>query len=166
MNPPQVYMCSPSWTLLPPPSPFHPFGSSQCTSLTHPVSCIEPGLALVSEKTLESPLHSKEIKLVNSKGKQLWIFVGRTDTEDEVPIFWPPDAKRWLIGKDPEAGKDWRQKEQGMTEDKMVGWHHWLDGCESEWTPGVGDGRGGLVCCDSWGHKGRTRLSNWIELNW
>ena len=95
---------------------------------------------VVLEKTLESPLHSKEIKLVNSKGKQLWIFVGRTDTEDEVPIFWPPDAKSWLIGKDPEAGKDWRQKEQGMTEDKMVGWHHWLSGHEFEQTLGDSGG--------------------------
>ena len=83
--------------------------------------------AVVLEKTLESPLESKEIKLVNPKGNQSWIFIGRTDAEAEAPILWPPDSKNWLIGKDPDAGKVWRLEEKGMTEDEMVGWHHWLD---------------------------------------
>ena len=107
---------------------------------------------MVLEKTLESPLNCK-ITPVNPKGNQLWIFIGRTDAEGEALILWPPDAKSWLIGKDPDAGQDWRQKEKRVAKDEMVGWHHWLDGRESEWTPGVGDGQGGLVCCDSWGHK-------------
>ena len=81
------------------------------------------------------------------------MFIGRTDAKAEMPILWPPDAKNRLIGKDPVAGKDWRQEEKGMTEDEMTGWHHWLDGRESEWILGVGDGQGGLACCDSWCHK-------------
>ena len=96
---------------------------------------------------------SKEIKPVNLKGNQPWIFIGRTDVEAEALILWPPDVKSWLIGKDPDAGKDWRQKEKGMTEDEMVGWHHGLNGRESEWTPGVGDGQGGLVGCSPWDHE-------------
>ena len=87
---------------------------------------------VVLEKTLESPLDCKEIKPVNPKGNQPWIFIGRTDVEAETPILWPPDSKNWLIGKDPDAGKDWGQEEKGMTEDEMVGWHHWLDGHEFE----------------------------------
>ena len=83
---------------------------------------------VVLEKTLESPLNCKEIKSVNPKGNQSWIFIGRTDAEAETPILWPPDVKNWLIGKDPDAGKDWRQEEKGVTEDEMVGWHHRLDG--------------------------------------
>ena len=82
------------------------------------------------EETLESPLDYKEIQPVNPKGNQSWIFIGRTDTEAETPILWPPDVKNWLIGKDPDAGKDWRQEDKGMSEDEMVGWHHWLDGHE------------------------------------
>ena len=105
------------------------------------------------EKTLENPLDCKEIKPVNPKGNQFWIFIGRTDAEAEALIFWPPDAKKWLIGKDPNAGRDWRQEEKGTTEDEMAGWQHWLDGRESGCTPGVGDGQGGLVCCSPWGHK-------------
>ena len=105
---------------------------------------------VVLEKTQESLLDCKEIQPVSPKGNQSWIFIG--STEAEAPILWPPDAKNWLIGKDPDAGKDWRQ-EKGSTEDKMVGWHHRLNGHESEWTPGVGDGQGGLACCDSWGPK-------------
>ena len=84
------------------------------------------------EKTLESPLDCKEIKLVNPKGKQSWIFIGKTDAETEAPVLWPPDMKNWLIGKDPDAGKDWRQEEKGTTEAEMVGWHHWLNGHEFE----------------------------------
>ena len=93
-------------------------------------------------RRLESPLDCKEIQPVNPKGSQSWIFIGRTDAE--VPILWPPDAKKWLTGKDPDAGKYWRQEEKGMTEDEMVGWHHWLDGHEFEQALGVGDGR--MVC--------------------
>ena len=104
---------------------------------------------VVLEKTLEGPLDCKEIQPVHPKGNQSWIFIGRTD----APILWPPDAKNWLIGKDPDAGKDWRGEEKGTTEDEMVGWHHRLDGHEFEWTPGDGDGQGGLACCDSWGRK-------------
>ena len=83
----------------------------------------------------------------------LLIIIGRTDAEAEAPILWPSDVKNWLNGKDPDAGKDWRQEEKGTTEDEMAGWHHWLDGLEFEWTPGGGDGQGGLACCDSWGRK-------------
>ena len=108
---------------------------------------------VVLEKTLESPLDCKEIQPVHPKWDQSWMFIGRTDAEAETPILWPPHAKSWLIWKDPDAGRDWGQKEKGMTEDEMAGWHHRLNGHESEWTPGVGDGQGGLACCDSWGHK-------------
>ena len=120
---------------------------------------------VVLEKTLESPLDCKEIQPVNLKGNQSWIFIGRTDTEAETPILWLPDVKNWLIGKDPDAGKDWRQEEKGMTEDEMVGWHHRLNGHEFEWTLGVGDGQGGLVCCSSWGCKelDTTECLNWTD---
>ena len=87
---------------------------------------------VVLEKTLESPLDYKEIRPVNPKGNQPWIFLGRTDAEAETPILWPPDVKNWLIGKDPDAGKDWRREEKGVTEDEMAGWHHWLDGHDFE----------------------------------
>ena len=107
----------------------------------------------VLEKTLESPLYCKEIKHVNPKGYQPWIFFEKTDAEAEAPILWPPDAKSWLIWKDPVAGKDWRQEEKGTTEDEMVGWPHQLSGHEFEQTPGVGDGPGGLACCSPWGHN-------------
>ena len=106
---------------------------------------------VVLEKTLESPLDCKEIQLVHPKGDQSWVFIGRTAAEAETLILWPPDVKRWPIGKDPDAGKDWGQEEKGMTEDEMVGWHHWLDGHRFGWTPGVGDGQGGLAYCCSWG---------------
>ena len=114
------------------------------------------------EKTLESPLDCKEVQPVHPKGAQSWVFIGRTDVKAETPILWPPHAKSWLIGKDPDAGRDWGQEEKGMTEDEMAGWHHWLDGHEFEWTPGVGDGQGGLDCCDS---RGRKELDT-TELNW
>ena len=107
----------------------------------------------VLENTLESSLDCKEIQPVNLKGDQFWVFIGRTDAEAKTPILWPPDAKSWLTWKDPDAGKDWGQEEKGMTEDEMAGWHHRLNGCESEWTPGVGDGQGGMEYCDSWGCK-------------
>ena len=120
----------------------------------------------VLEKTLESPKDCKEIKPVNSKGNQSWIFIGRTDAEAEIPVLWPPHAKGCLTGKDSDAGRDWGQEEKGMTEDEMARWHHWLNGHEFEWTAGVGDGQGGLACCDSWGRKesNTTERLNWIEL--
>ena len=108
---------------------------------------------VVLEKTLESPLDSKKIQTVNPKGNQPWIFIGKTDVEAEAPIFWPPDMKSWFIGKYPDAEKDWGQEEKGMTEEGMVGWHHWLNGHEFEQTPRHSEGQGSLVCCNSWGHK-------------
>ena len=96
---------------------------------------------VVLEKTLKSPLDCKEIQQVHPKGNQSWIFVGGTNAEAETPLLWPLDAKNWLNGKDPDAGKNWRWEEKGMTEDVMVGWHHWLNGHEFGWAPGVGDGR-------------------------
>ena len=130
---------------------------------------------VVLEKTLESPLDGKEIQPVNQKGNQFWIFIGRTEAETESPVLWPPDVKCRLIGKDPDAGKDWRQEEKGMTEDdwmaemgttEMVGWHHRLNGHESEQTWGDGDGQGSLVCCSPWGHNesDMTEWLNWTEL--
>ena len=106
-------------------------------------------------KTLESPLDSKEIIPVNPKGNQSWIFIGRTDAEAEAPILWPLDAKTWLIGKDPDAGKDWSGEEKGMTEDEKVGWHYWLNGHDFEQVLGVGDGQGSLVWCSPWDHRVR-----------
>ena len=106
---------------------------------------------VVLEKTLESPLDSKEIKPVSSKGNQPWMFIGRTDAE--VPILWPPAAKSQHVGKDPAAGKDWRQKEKREAEDEMVGGHHWLNGHEFEQTLGDCEGQGSLVCCSPWGVK-------------
>ena len=95
---------------------------------------------MVLEKTLESPLDCKEIKLVNPKGNQHWIFIANTDAEAEAPILWPPDGKNQLIGKDPDAGKDGRQEEKGATENKMIGWHHQLNGHEFEQIPGDSEG--------------------------
>ena len=120
---------------------------------------------VVLEKTFESPLDCEEIKEVNPKESQPWIFIGRTDAEAEAPILWPPDAKNQLIGKDSDAGKYWRQK-KGMTEDEMVGWHHRLNGPEFEQAQGVGDGQGSMACCSQWGHKesDTTDQLNW--LNW
>jgi len=122
---------------------------------------------VVLEKTLESPLDFKEIQPVNLKGNQSWIFIWRTDTAAETPILWPLDVKNWLIWKDPDAGKDWKWEEKGMREDEMVGWHHRLNGHESEQTPGVGDGQGGLACCRLWGHKesDRTEWLKWLTEN-
>ena len=102
---------------------------------------------MVLEKSIESLLGCKEIKQANPKGNQSWILFGRTDTEAETPILWPPDAKSWLIGKDPDAEEDWGQEEKGTTEDEMVGWHHRLNGHEFEQAPGVGDGQGSLARC-------------------
>ena len=108
---------------------------------------------VVLEKTLKSPLDNKDIQPVHPKGNQSWIFTGKTDAEAETPILWPPDVKNWLLGKDPDARKDWRQEKKGTTEDEMVGWHHWLDGHEFEQALGDGDEQGSLVCCSPWGHK-------------
>ena len=119
---------------------------------------------VVLEKTLESPLDHKEIQSIHPKGNQSRIFTGRTDAEAETPILWPPEAHNWLIGKEPDAGKDWSQEEKGMTEDEMVGWHHWLNGHEFEQALGVGDGQGSLVCCSPWDCRVRY---DWVtELNW
>ena len=118
---------------------------------------------VVLQKTLESPLDCKEIQPVHPKGDQPWDFFGRNDAKAETPVLWPLHAKSWLIGKDSDAGKDWGQEEKGTTEYEMAGWHHWLDGHEFEWTPGVGDGQGGLACCDSWGRKESDTAE---QLNW
>ena len=114
---------------------------------------------MVVEKTLESPLDFKEIKPVNPKENEPWIFIGRTDVE--ALILWPPDAKSWLIWKDPETGKDSGQEEKGTKEDKMVGWHHWFNGYESRQTPGDREGQGSLACCSPWAAKSQIQLSNW-----
>ena len=122
---------------------------------------------MVLKKTLESPMNCKEIQPVHPKGDQSWVFTGRTDAEAETPILWPPDEKNWLVWKDPDAGKDWRQEEMGMTENEMVGWHHQLNGHELEQTQGVGGGKGGLACCSPWVAKSTgsdtTERLNWTE---
>ena len=119
---------------------------------------------MVLEKTHESPLDCKEIQPVHPKGNQCWIFIGKTDDEAETPILWPPDVKNWLIRKDTDAGKDWRQK--GMTEDEMVVWYHRLDEHEFERVSGVGDGQGSLVCCSPWSCKELDTMEwlNWNEI--
>ena len=121
---------------------------------------------VVLEKALESPLDGKEIQPIHPKGDQSCVFIGRNDVEAETPILWPPDAKSWLIWKDPDTGKDWGQEEKGMTEDEMAGWHHWVNGPGFGCTPGVGDGQGGLACCSSWGRKESDTIErlNWTEL--
>ena len=121
---------------------------------------------VVLEKILESPLDCKEIQPVHPKGDQSWVFTDRTDVEADTPILRTPDAKSWLIWKDPDAGKDWGQKEKGTTEDEMVGWHHWFNGHGFGWTQGVGDEQGGLACCGSWGRKelDTTERLNWIDI--
>ena len=121
---------------------------------------------VVLEKTLESPLDCREIQPVHSKGDQSWVFFGRNNAKAETPVLWPPHMKSWLTGKDSDAGRDWGQEEKGTTEDEMGGWHHRLDGREFEWTPGDGDGQGGLACCNSWGRKesNTTERLNWTEI--
>ena len=121
---------------------------------------------VVLKKTLVSPLDCKEIQPVHSEGDQPWDFFGRTDAKAETPLLWPPHVKSWLMGKDSDAGRDCGQEEKGTAEDEMAGWHHWLYGRDSEWTPEDGDAQGGLVCCDSWGHKesDTTERLNWTEL--
>ena len=115
-------------------------------------------------RRLESSLDCKEIKPASPRRNQSWIFIGRTDTEAETPILWPPDMKSWLIWKDLDTGKDWGLEEKGTTEDEMAGWHHRLDGHEFEWTLAIGDGQGGLMCCGSWSCR---VAHDWVtELNW
>ena len=116
---------------------------------------------MVLKKTPESPLDSKEIKAVNLKRYQPWIFIGRTDAEVEVPILWPPDMKNQLTGKHPDARKDWRQEEKVITEDEIFGWHHRLNGHQFEQTPGNGEGQRSLVCCNPRGHKESDKTSDW-----
>ena len=125
-------------------------------------------LTVVLEKTPESPLDCKEIQPVHSEGDQPWDSFGRNDAKAETPVLCPPHAKSWLIGKHSDAGREWGQEEKGMTEDEMAGWHHRLDGPYGkskrvEWTAGVGDGQGGLVCCHSLSHK-ESDMTEW--LNW
>ena len=120
--------------------------------------------AVMLEKTLRSPLDCKEIKPVNPKGNESWIFIGRTDVEAEAPILWPPDSKNWLVGKDPDAGEDWRWEEKGTTEDEIGGWYHWLSGREFEQTLGVAMDREAWHAAVHGVAKSRTRLSNWTEL--
>ena len=118
------------------------------------------------EKTPENPLDCKEIQPVHPKGNQSWIVIRRTDAEAETSTFWPPDVKNWLIGKDHNAGQDWRQEEKGTTEDEMVGWHHWLDGDEFEQTLGFGDRQWSLACCSPWTQmaNSQTWLSYWTTV--
>ena len=118
---------------------------------------------VVLEKTLESPLDFKETKLVSPKGNQSWIFIGRAVAEAEAPVLWPPDVNSWLIWKDPDAGRDWRE-EKRMTEDEMVGWHHRLNGCEFEQTPGDAEGQGSLACRSPWGHR-ESDMTEWLSNN-
>ena len=122
---------------------------------------------MVLEKIFESPLDCKEIQPVHPKGDPSWVFIGKTDVEAEVPIFWPPDVKSWLIWKDPYAGKDLGREEKGETEDELVGWHHRLNGHGFGWTLRVADGQGDLACCVSWGfhESDLTERLNWTELN-
>ena len=117
-------------------------------------------------KALESPLDCKEIQPVPSEGDQPWDFFGRNDAKAETPVLWPPHAKSWLIGNDSDAWRDWGQEEEGTIEDEMAGWHRWLDGCEFEWTPGDGDGQGGLACCDSRSHRESDTTERLKERNW
>ena len=128
---------------------------------------IDAFVLVVLEKTLQSPLDCKETQPVNHKGNESWIFIGRTDAEAETPILWPPDAKNWLLRRDPDAGKDWGQEEKETTEDEIVGWRHQLNGHGFGWTLGVCDGQGGLECCDSWIPKesDTTEWLNWTELS-
>ena len=121
---------------------------------------------VVLEKTLESPLGCKEIQPVHPKGDQSWVFIGRTDAEAEAPVLWPPHAKSWLTGKDPDAGKDWGQEEKGTAEDEMVVWHHQLNGHEFDQAPRVADGQGSLVCFSPWGCKESYMTELLTEVNW
>ena len=122
---------------------------------------------MVLEKTIESPLDYKEIKQVHPKGNQSWTFIGRSEVEAETPILWPPDRRKWLIGENPDAGKDWRQDEKGTTEYEMVGWDHRLDGHEFEQALGIGNDQGGRVCSSPWGRKESDIIErlNWTDMS-
>ena len=137
--------------------------------LFHSIKLFAMFLVIAKKKSYYLYIHihmdCKEIQPVHSEGDQPWDFFGRNDAKAETPVLWPPHAKNWLIGKVSDAGRDWGQEEKGMTEDEMAGWHHWLNGRESEWTPGVGDGQWGLACWDSWGRK-ESDTTDWTELNW
>ena len=147
--------------------------AQSCPTLCDPMNLSMPGLPVHHQLPEFTQTHVHRVSdaiqpshpLSSPSGDQSWIFVGRTDVEAETPILWPPDAKSWLIWKDPDAGKDWGQEEKGMTEDEMVGWHHWLNVHGFGWTPGVGDGQGSPVCCSLCGHKesDRTERLNWTE---
>ena len=128
------------------------------------IECVWLFWTVVLEKTLESPWDFKEIKPVHPKGNQSWTFIGRTDAEAEAPNLWPPDVKSQLIGKDPDAGKDWRQEEKGVTEDEMVGWHHWFNGHGFELKLGDSGGQGSLVCYSLWSCK-ESDTTEWLENN-
>ena len=121
---------------------------------------------LISFTIQYNAMDCEEIQPVHSEGNQSWVFFGRNDAKAETPALWPPHGKSWLIGRDSDAGRDWGQEEEGMTEDEMDGWHYQLNGREFEWTPGVGDGQGGLACCNSWGRKelDTTEWLSWTEL--
>ena len=161
------------WSGLPFPSPQSFLLERKCYCFRHlietqtkclsPTHSSKPGLNTISSAGTSGV---PPIRISPPKGDVSWVFTGRTDVEAETPILWPPDAKSWLIGKDPDAGKDWGQEEKGMTEDEMVGWRHRLNGHGFAWTPGVGDGHEGLTCCGSWSHKesDTTERLNWIEL--
>ena len=154
-----------------PSSQGYGFSSSHVWMWEKAVDCEESWMpkswcfwTVVLEKTHESPLDCKKVQPVHSKGDQSSMFFGRNNAKAETPVLWPPYAKSWLIGKDSDVGRDWGQEEKGTTEDEMAGWHHWLNGHEFEWTPGVGDGQGGVVCCNSWGCKesDTTERLNWL----
>ena len=155
-----VYGVSKSWTRL------SDFTSIRVWESDHQESCVPKNWCfwtVVLEKTLESPLDCREIKLVNPKGNQPWIFIGRTDAEAEAPILWPPDVKNWLIGKDPDAGKDWGQEEKGVAEDEIVRQHHRLKGHEFEQILGDGGGQESLVCCNSWVGHAELDTTEWLN---
>ena len=153
-----------------PPSQSYGFSSSHVWmwELDHKESWVPKNWcfwAVALQKTLESPLDCKKIKPVKCKGNQPWIFIGKTRAEAEAPILWPLDEKSWLIGKDLDPGKDWRQVEKGTTEDEMVGWHHQVDGHEFVHVLGGAEGQGSLVCCSPWSHK-ESDMTEWAVLNW
>jgi len=129
---------------------------------------MQPEKEMVLSSTIKFSNSLGVIQPVHSEGDQPWDFFGRNDAKAETPVLWPPHVKSWLIGKDSDAGRDCGQEEKGTTEDEMAGWYHWLNGRESEWTLGVGDGQGGLECCDSWSRNesDMTERLNWTELNW
>ena len=157
--PPSGFPRQEYWSGLPVPSPVWMWELDYKESWTLKNWCF---WTVVLGKILESHLDCKEIQPVHPKGDQSWVFIGRTDVEAATLILWPPDEKSWLIWKDPDVGKDWGQEEKGTAEDEIIGWHNWLDGHGFGWTPGVGDGQGGLACCCSWGRKELDAT----ELNW